>query len=218
MLFAKLLLAWTGLALAGSLCAAAVARAFGVVVQRVSLGMGRVLLTLGWFEVLMIPLGSSVRFLLAQDIAKPDPSAAELRGAFDRRGAATRIAIIAAMPGSLLLIGLLLLGPPAWHHFGSGFVQILGGALSPADEAQRLLAAFMHLLRAQGFAVAAGVLASKFAALQLLPLYGLAGLQLLWTLVPALERLVTRTPLPFFLPYLAVAGSWVGAMLGYWLG
>lgn len=218
MLFAKLLLAWSGLAFASSLCAAGVARIFGVVVKRVSLGMGRVLLTRGWFDLRMIPLGSSVSFLLAQEIPKLDPSAADLRGAFDQRSAATRIAIIASMPGSLLLIGLVLLGPPAWQHFCSGFVQIVGGALSPADQAQRLLAAFMHLLRTQGFAAAVGVLASKCAALQLLPLYGLAGLHVLWTLVPPLERLVTRTPLPFFLPYLAVAGSWVGAMVGYWLG
>jgi hypothetical protein len=117
-----------------------------------------------------------------------------------------------------LAIGLLLLGGAAFESFFAAFQQIFVGAIFPLSEAQHHLSAFAAESARSGSLAAIGVVATKLAAFQLLPLHSQPGLRLVATVIPAVERRAAKSPLPFFLPLLAIILSWLIACGAYLMG
>jgi hypothetical protein len=70
----------------------------------------------------------------------------------------------------VLLVALLLLGAELmWHHFATGFGQLILGAIHPKTEGVPLLTQ-LHQLFTASPAAFAGVCLTKFAACMFLPL------------------------------------------------
>jgi len=63
-----------------------------------------------------------------------------------------------------------------------------------------------------------GVVGTKFAAFNLLPLLGQPGLGFLSALMPAVETWVAKTPSLFAVPLFAIAMSWLLAFIAYLVG
>ena len=121
--------------------------------------MGGISFELGW-----VPVGTSVTF----DVPT-----------FWLRPMWMRVGVTLAGPLALLLCAVTLLGPrAAWHQFLAGFVQLPLGALHPLSAAPELIAR-SHAVFLTSVPAAAGILAAKLAALELLPLGGVATAQML---------------------------------------
>jgi hypothetical protein len=92
-------------------------------------------------------------------------------GSFRRLGLAKRLTIIVAPWLLTLLVAVLCLAPSrAFSSFANAFPQILF-VLDPTP----LVRGFLRLLRTEPISISVGVLFAKVAAMNLLPLLGLAG-------------------------------------------
>jgi hypothetical protein len=106
-----------------------------------------------------IPTGSSIAFDIPQFSSRPLP---------------VRLAVILSSSAALFLLAAALLGfSSSWHHFVSGFSQLLGGALRPRTTALGLIAQ-LQVVFSTSFTTTAGIVASKLTAFSLLPLGGMA--------------------------------------------
>lgn len=192
---------------------AACARATGVPVRAITLGLGPRILNLGWFSLAMLPLGGSVRLATLSDfpVDSPHPSAFELQPAWKR--------VLLPLSGPLALTGLggVVLGPAAVDAFQDGFAEILGGAIDPFNRAQVLLQAASDRLAGASLMAAIGLIACKFAAYNLVPYVGSNGLQAILGLFPLgikenkwTSRLLSLLALPLAL---LVMGGWLLAIL-----
>lgn len=129
-----------------------------------------------------IPLGGSVRMEPDEDVAPPEQEPTGI--AFSDLGRLARVLVYAA--GCLATFGLavLVLGmSEASASFGRGFGQFLGGALAPLGQGVRNLRSSIDLLQSASFATSLGVVASKVAAFNLLPLPSLNGFHVLCSLL-----------------------------------
>ncbi len=120
---------------------------------------------------------------------------------------------------SVVLLGtaLLLLGPEAgWHHFVTGFRQMIEGVLRPQAVGYALLGK-LHGLYQQSPMAVAGVFSAKMAAWSLLPIAHVGGPVLLQIFSPtlrpreAVEKWVTMGMLMGFV----ISLVWMGIFLVY---
>lgn len=110
------------------------------------------------------------------------------------------------------LIGIIFLGGPAFLHSAlTGFVQFIGGALSPLDLGATYLRRFMQL-ESSDFWVATGILAAKFWGYQFIPFPGtIAG-----DVLAVSERFRKGSgciPGLYAFGFLGFLGSWFTALL-----
>ena len=127
-----------------------------------SLQAGGIQWNLGW-----IPTGFSVKYQQERFQALPRPA---------------QTAFYLLMPLPLIAIGVALLGGEgAWHHLWTGFRQYLEGALRPQQVAWPLVDK-LRQLHAASTPRFIGVVSSKRAVLQILPLGVTATTEALWAL------------------------------------
>jgi membrane-associated protease RseP (regulator of RpoE activity) len=136
----------------------------GAQVQEVSLFFGPRLLRYNfrgtWFNIHYIPMGGSVK----------------LDDNFQRIHPLKRIFTASAGCIGLFLLAAGVFGfSGAYTKIVSGFTQITNGALSPRSVAPDLLVALYSFLKANSVLACVGLVASKFAAANLLPIPMLNG-------------------------------------------
>ena len=120
------------------------------------------------FELGWVPVGTSVTY----DVPT-----------FWLRPVWMRVGVMLIGPAVLLPCAAAILGPQAaWHHLTAGFVQLPLGALHPLTTAQELIAR-LHGVYLPSVPDAAAILAAKLAALECLPLGGVATAQIILELV-----------------------------------
>lgn len=106
------------------------------------------------------------------------------------------------------------------HKFARGFYQVFAGAVFPRAIGSNLIAATYESFRARSFLTSVAVLATKWAALNLLPFPILNGgdiaIALTGWITPLPGKLRERLNLVGFLLFLPVLGGWVVA-LGFFL-
>ena len=197
--------------------AALLAAMLGIKVREASFGFGPVLARFGVVTLRLIPLGGFAKF---KDSREEFIAPSDMHDAFDVQPLATRLAIGATGCLALLLIAMATLQLEGLSAFAGGFGQIVSGALSPLGEAQRLLAKIGTSTPTLPFTALLGFAAAKFAAFNLMPfpannggfmianLFRNTPLQRRWS--SALTSLLT-------LAQLALALSWIGAMLIYFI-
>ena len=154
------------------LAMAAAGVAFGVSLEALAFGFGPTILRAGRLRVGLVPLGGYVRFADASDgraLAPGEPLP------FDRRPLAQRLAIVLAGVLALVSVAFATLGGAGLAAFAAGFGQIVVGALSPFGAAPAMLHDGVQFAARQPFAAVFGLVAAKFAALQLLPYPGSNG-------------------------------------------
>jgi hypothetical protein len=96
---------------------------------------------------------------------------------------ARRLLVAPSAAVGMLLVAVICLGPErALRDFGAGFEQVLNVPLAPER-----VRAFFALLQAEGFWMAMGVLATKLAIFNLLPLPPMPGFLLLSEVVSRLR-------------------------------
>jgi hypothetical protein len=167
-------------------------------------------------DLRLIPYTASIRFApppALTDTTPPPPESTwkNLAGAL-------------LAPALSLLLALIILGPAALGSAASGLRQIFAGAAHPVREGRPLLDNFFSLLAHRQILTAAGVLAAKMSAVNLL--FALP------TLVYILTRTFRRVPrrpaareprsspwiMALFLAYLILAGAWLLALISWFEG
>jgi membrane-associated protease RseP (regulator of RpoE activity) len=199
---------------------AALGRCLGIAVRRVSLGFGPVLLSLGVFELRLLPIAGSVAFKDTRtEEVSDDLPAGYFDDAFNHKPRAIQVLLPLAGAASLAGVALLLHPSSALASIGHGFVQIVAAGLSPLGTAQRLIEGARAFAAQQGFVPLVGMVAAKLAALNLLPLPAMNGGQALLALLkrdlredtsPWLQRLIEWG----LWLWVALALSWLVA-IGY---
>ena len=131
-----------------------------------------------------------------------------------------RVAVMLAGPLALLPCAVGLLGPPvAWHQFLAGLGQLPLGAWHPLSVAPDLIAR-LHAEFLTSVPAAAGMLAAKLAALELLPLGGVATAQTILELVGHGDRDDDQIRGAWFLTLnvlllIGLMGCWATAAVAY---
>lgn len=152
--------------LAVALCA----RALGIRVEHLRLGLGPAAGKSGLFGLGLLPLGGHVRMKMSWD----DEYGGTI-GAFDAQPQWKRLLVPLAGVAALLVLGLLAGGSAAGGQFVRGFSQAVGGALSPFETGQALLDRLLDYPREHAWLAVFGLVASKLAAMNLLPTLGSNG-------------------------------------------
>lgn len=198
-----------------TVASALLARALGLAVPRVDLGVWRPRLRsdIGGTAVTLTPWQLSSSYLL-KDAANRDDYPETPGRLFDSVPPLVRALVIVTGPLLLLLATVPALGMEAFTAFAAGFGQIVAGALSPFGEAQALLAGFRETAAATPVRSVA-IVVSKLAAFALLPIPPQPGGNALLQLLRG-RRLETpgwfgTVQLVGLLAVLAIAASWVAA-------
>jgi hypothetical protein len=209
------------LALAYVGATAALALLLRVQVYQVAFGIGPTLIRTRMrnVEVLfrLLPVAGAVRLESEPDDVVPDEGAYRRRPSFEpqgrpfstlsrlEQGAFHAIGVVATA-----LIAIALLGAdPAWRSLANTWGQWFGGAVDPLGRGRDNVRALLSLLGEAPWAVCAGVLAAKMAALNALPMPPLSGFQFLhaalWRSQPhrALDWLVNLGVLAHFVMILS---------------
>ncbi len=213
-----------GLLLAVAVCAlmhvavmAMTGRALGVALEELSFGLGPRLLRVGKLSIRLLPVGGAVRFATTDGAM----AASDVQ-ALDARPLGTQLLIGAS--GCIVLIALAcaLLGAMAGvHAVAAGFVNIVGGALSPLHTAQAVLARVEAAAHGLPLLTLLGLTAATTAALNLLPLPGANGGYLLGALGRGAgldQRWPASITQILLLAYVALAASWLFAAAVYLAG
>ena len=149
--------------------------ASGVEVRRFSFGIGPRLWQHRRFELRLIPFAGQVEFrdlrsedvdAMALGLQRGDPKASRY---LDLQPRYRQVLISLSGCAALLVLGYAVLGPQAGAELVRGFEQIIGGAMSPLDAAQRMLGAAQRQILALSPAHLLALVAVKLAALNLLP-------------------------------------------------
>ena len=145
----------------------AVMVAYGIQIEEITIFRGKPLATFQWGNTRInlgwIPLGIHGRLGDEQYAALP------------ARG---RVTIQMLAPAMLIVIGLLLLGSEkGWHHFVTGFIQSVNGAVHPVAVGA-VLVEKLHQVYQRSVTEASGVIAMKASSFALLPC-GSSGLPIL---------------------------------------
>lgn len=195
------------------------ARALGVAVPRIELGVGRPRLEwrVGGTTICLTPwLFSSSCDLPGQDSPDLDADAPGRR--FDEVHPLVRSAV--ALAGPLVVLGLCLLVPGSGSDaaFLQAFGQIVDGALDPLGQAQAYLAQYWNAANAAPMTTGAALLA-KLMAFSLLPLPLLPGGNALLQLVRWKRRTLPDQASPMLLLslllILALVASWTVALVAF---
>jgi membrane-associated protease RseP (regulator of RpoE activity) len=163
-----------------------------IAVREVSLGFGPVLLSAGIFRLRALPLGGFVLFKDTRAEAIPaDAPPGWVKDAFDHQQRWVQALLPLAGASSLVAMAFVWHPGSALASVGHGFVQIVAGGLGPLSTAQQLIGGANHIATL-GFVPLLGVLAAKFAALNLLPLTAMNGGQALLALLDPAPREMPR--------------------------
>ena len=169
--------AFAGYALAAAACVqvhvgtmAGTGVAFGIRVRELWLGMGPRAFGRGLLQVRAIPLGAAVCFENAGTGSTGLPD----RALFDRRSAWVQSAVLLSGCAALVLVSAATLGVDGPRAFVDGFGQFVGGAFS-LTEARGLAKQAAAFAAQASWADMAGLVAAKMAALNLMPLPGTNG-------------------------------------------
>ena len=156
------------------------ARALGIGVIAVSLGMGRSWFRHGIFRLGVLPLGGYVKMKASEEgfLAPPGPG-----GYYDTQPRWKRTLLPLTGVAAAWLVAAGVLGPAALGKLLHGFAQIVSGALQPLSVGQALLADAARLASRQAAVTTAAVLWCKLAAFNLLPYVGSNGMQALLSLL-----------------------------------
>jgi membrane-associated protease RseP (regulator of RpoE activity) len=172
---------------AGALCLvvhlgamAFLAHAFGITVRRVVYGVGPTLYANPLLQIKALPLSGHVKL---KDSREEQLEPHERGDAFDYQALWKQIFIPLAGSASLVVFAVVTLGAEGWASFLRSFEQIFTGALSPFGAAQLYLQAFASFASGHSFVAVVALVATKLAALNLLPFGALNGGQALMTLV-----------------------------------
>ena len=207
------------LALALALCVfvhvsvmALAARLAGVAVREVSYGCGPRLLSIGRVRIRLLLLGGALKM---KDTRNENVPPTESGDAFDTQSLPVQLAI--ALSGCAGLLGLALLAGASENidAFIAGFQQFFAGALSPTNEAPRLLSTGVAFAQSQPFVSVCALVAAKMAALNLLPFPALNGGQAVGMLLRGVgfgPRWADRFVTPLLVVLLLLAASWLLAM------
>lgn len=182
---------------------AGLASMIGVTVREVSVGLGPTLIRLGRFRLGLVPISGHVRL---RSTREEDVPAEEIRSALEGGSLARQISLVLAGPLFLLALALAISGLHALAAFMNLPWQVIAGATSPFGAAQTMLGDAASFLRSASPTLILGVVISKFACLNLLPLPSMNGGAALATLGRAIG--VAR-----FWPQSATS-----ALLFVWLG
>jgi len=144
---------------------------FGLPLTQFSFGYGATLLRAGRVRVGVLPVGGYVMFGQIDD--KP---------AMEKLGLVAQLWLAVTGPVTLLVLSTCLVGASALPAFVAGLWQWPAGALSPLETGPELLAAARRQAVDGPFMVTLGLVAAKMAALNLLPIVGSNGWQVLATL------------------------------------
>ncbi|MDQ0073087.1 membrane-associated protease RseP (regulator of RpoE activity) [Variovorax boronicumulans] len=156
----------------------------GIKVRRIAFGIGPVLLSRGLFELRLLPLGGSVTLKDTRVEWVPDDvQASYFDDAFNHRPRAVQVLLPLLGAAALVLVAVVLHPGSGLVSVGSGFVQIVAGALGPLSTAQALLEGTRASVVQYGFVSLLGLVAAKLAALNLLPLSATNGGQALLALM-----------------------------------
>lgn len=148
------------------------ARYLGITVREVSIGLGPTLVRGKGFRLGLFPVGGYVRL---RSIHEEDVPVDEVRSTLEGASVIKQFAV--ALFGCLVLLVLacVLAGSHALAAFLNMPTQIVAGAIPPFETAQKLLIETSTFLRDAPATLILGVVAAKFAALNLLPLPALNG-------------------------------------------
>ena len=190
---------------------AATAAVLGVTVRTLVLGLGPVIFRWRWIELRLVLIGGQVR--LRDSSAEPVPPQ-EMRSALDGRSVVERIMIALSGCLMLLLVADLALGSALVPVLTATPGQIFGGALSPLGQAQTLIASAVQQAASLPFLALLGLVAVKFAFINLWPSLGTNGGYAIGVLarsggVGAAWDVLSKV---FFWLTLAVALSWLVAI------
>jgi len=203
---------------------ALLARFLGSKVYEVGFGFGPVLKRCAIKGTVLalraIPLGGFVRMEADEEAAPPQREPNGIP--FSDLGRLARALVYAAGCLATFGVAVLLLGmSEAAASFGRGFGQFLGGAIAPLSQGVENLRSSSDLLRSASFPVSLGVIASKVAAFNLIPLPSLNGFHILSALLLGrahpgwLAWLMNGGALLLFL---AIVSYGVAAVSLYWHG
>lgn len=198
-----------------TVAAAVLARALGLAVPRVDLGVWRPRLRsrIGSTAVTLTPWQLSSSYLI-KDAADQDDYPTTPGRLFGSVNPPGRALIVVSGPLLLLLATVPVLGASAFAAFAAGFGQIVAGALSPFGEAQALLAGFRETAAATPVRSVA-IVVTKLAAFALLPIPpqpgGNALLQLLRGHRAGYPDWFAAAQLVGLLAVLGIVVSWVAA-------
>jgi membrane-associated protease RseP (regulator of RpoE activity) len=189
-------------------------RFFGIEVREVVLGAPRVFRRGKW-RIGIFPISSSVQFADANsDEFQPVTGAT-----FDEQPRWVRAAVHVTGILGCLMLAFVLRGQDAWQSFINGWSQWIAGTLQPATMGAELLTGYARFVELEGPVAAAGVIAAKAAALNLLPLPMFAGVRaLVELLVPPGGRARFEKPLSWlsgigFVLLLAFVAAWAWALV-----
>lgn len=191
------------------------ARLGRIPIREICYGTGWHVARYGVIRLRALPFGGYVRM---KDSRSEDLPAEQCHDAFDHQPGWLQAAIPLGACATTLGVGILILGAPGWDAFVAGFSQILLGALAPLSTAQALLGSFFSFIEARGFVASFGLLCTKTAAFNLLPLPALNGGDALLALTnvqkwsPRTEERLKQISLTLLL---VVLGCWLTALGAY---
>jgi membrane-associated protease RseP (regulator of RpoE activity) len=142
------------------------AHLLGIRIRHVQYGVGPTLFSFGWLRVKGLPISGHVKLKDSrEECLAPD----DLDDAFDHQPVWKQVLVPFAGCCGLVLVSLLGLGMEGWSSFVRGFAQIFEGALSPLGAGQAYLHAFSDFASTNSLISVWALVASKMAAINLLP-------------------------------------------------
>ncbi len=152
---------------------AAVGRAFGVSIEEFSFGLGPTLVRIGRMRLGPIPLGGYVKFLHSEEDLVSDDA---MHTAYDGKSTTEQILVAIAGCMALLSIATLVLGNRvAVQTALDAPGQLLHGGVFTMDAAKQIQRHAVSFVQSAPFLDLLGVVAAKWAAINLLPLPGCNG-------------------------------------------
>lgn len=151
----------------------------GVSVRSVTCGIGPTIYARGRLQIKALPISGHVT---VKDSRSESLSASECANAFDHQPVWKQVVIPLAGGFSLLLVSVPVLGIQGLTSFGRAFGQVFEGAFAPFTTAQGYLQAGILFTENHAFPVVLALVASKVAALNLLPFGAFNGGQALMNL------------------------------------
>lgn len=156
------------------------ARILGITVLRVSYGIGPTLYSGRLLQLKAFPLAGYVKL---KDSREDSIRYDELADAFDHQPVWKQVFVPLVGNAALLLFAIAVLGVEGWSSFTRGFLQVFQGALDPFSTAQIYLESAVRFAHDRSAVSMLALVASKVAAINLLPFGTFNGWQALLTVI-----------------------------------
>jgi len=191
----------------------------GIGIRSLRYGIGPTLLTIDKVDIGLLPFAGNVvlKDTREQQVFEDDPG----RDFYNEQPLWKQIAVPASGVAVLLALTPGILGTqgvPGWQAFTSAFAQIFQGALAPLGTAQQLLADGEVFARSHDFVAVFALVALKLCALNLLPVGGMNGGQIMLALARGGKPYAPweeKAAQWLLLPGLAIVLSWLLALGWY---